>query len=139
VKFACTCIVVFSQQQTKSACAARLQPHVGHSQAYIVDQHEGEMARLSLYLMSPLIWVSIPTLHQRYVGEINMKKSVIGLAAALAIGALTNAAGMTAVQPSRLAMDLPPTQPPHLAMDLPPTQPPHLAMDLPPTQPPHFV
>ena len=42
-----------------------------------------------------------------------MKKSLIGLAAALAIGAL--------------AFDLPPTQPPRLAFDLPPTQPPRLA------------
>ena len=55
-----------------------------------------------------------------------MKKSLIGFAAALAMGALASAASVTAVQP-RLAMDLPPTQPPRLAMDLPPTQPPRLA------------
>ena len=44
-----------------------------------------------------------------------MKKSLIGLAAALAIGALANAASIAALQPPHLAMDLPPTQPPHFA------------------------
>ena len=53
-----------------------------------------------------------------------MKRSLFGLAAILAIGALANAGDVSA---SRLAMDLPPLQPPRLAMDLPPLQPPRLA------------
>ncbi|MEA3175379.1 MAG: hypothetical protein QOF42_2790 [Gammaproteobacteria bacterium] len=56
-----------------------------------------------------------------------MKKSLIGLAVALAIGALANAGSMITAQPARAAFDLPPTQPPRLAFDLPPTQPPRLA------------
>jgi len=75
---------------------------------------------------------------ERYFGEIIMTKSVFGLAALLAMGALANAP-VAPSQPASLAYDLPPLQPPHLAYDLPPLQPPHLAYDLPPLQPPHLA
>ncbi len=67
-----------------------------------------------------------------------MTKSVLRLAACLAMGALAHAP-LASPQPASMAYDLPPLQPPHLAYDLPPLQPPHLVYDLPPLQPPHLA
>jgi hypothetical protein len=68
-----------------------------------------------------------------------MKRTLIGLTAALAMSALAGAAGVTTVQPATLAFDLPPQMPPRLAFDLPPQMPPRLAFDLPPQMPPRLA